>query len=566
VKYFKIVCVVIVFSLAPKMGYAESIESVYQRGSRIYHQIKKGKLNNTHANWDRAIQSFQQVITKVKFQHSRWVDAMFSLGLCYIETENYLRAVNSFRELIKRVPNHRLSDDAQYLIGYSFQKRNDSSQSMLEFERVIFRYPSGDMYKKALLELESMYADLKDTTRQQEMYKFVFDSIDDSYLKYKYRQKIEELSQPKVIADSTVIDSNSPSQPIVSGRPRFLQEKISSSQNSSRLVIEFDQPIEYKYNYLVDRKILYVDFIDGVAPSGLIEKKINNGIIEQFKIGQFNPQTMRLSIYLVDSCHYHLFMLDNPTRLVIDFSKPIYIDPELMRQKPADLTLVNQLSLKVSTIIIDAGHGGKDPGTSFGRNYEKDIVLTIAKKLQQRLNKEPEFQAILTRDDDIFFALEERTEIANSMNGDLFISLHLNSAPKSEASGIETFYLSLTHDAWSQQLAARENATTLLKITDLNNLLNQILIDSKIRESAQFAQTLHNQLVKKTKTTDRGIKKAPFIVLIGANMPSILVELGFITNKKERSQLLNKKYQDQLADALFLGIQQYAESLKSGNY
>lgn len=232
--------------------------------------------------------------------------------------------------------------------------------------------------------------------------------------------------------------------------------------------------------------------------------------------------------------------------------------------------LVAQLGLGVKRIVIDPGHGGKDggaPGATSGV-LEKAVVLQISLKLRDKIRKELGCEVIMTRDKDVYLSLEERMAIANSKNADLFISIHTNAARNKEAFGIETYFLNLATDEESIRVAAMENATSTRGISDLQNILNDLMQNSKINESSKLATAVQKSLVSELKKgygnviKDKGVKQAPFYVLLGATMPSILIETGFLSNPAECKRLTNAKYQDQICDAIVKGIRNYIKELQ----
>jgi N-acetylmuramoyl-L-alanine amidase len=197
---------------------------------------------------------------------------------------------------------------------------------------------------------------------------------------------------------------------------------------------------------------------------------------------------------------------------------------------------------------------------------EKDIVLKIAKKLAAKLKKDLGVQVVLTRKDDRFVSLEDRTAIANAEDADLFISLHMNASPNSEARGLETYYLDNTTDEASMRLAARENSTSRRNISDLQFILSDMTQNMKLEDSVTLAHRLHDSLAasmspKLGEIKDLGVKKALFYVLVGARMPSVLLEMFFITNKNEGRAMRQEEYQDAVTDALYEGIEKYQESI-----
>jgi N-acetylmuramoyl-L-alanine amidase len=217
-------------------------------------------------------------------------------------------------------------------------------------------------------------------------------------------------------------------------------------------------------------------------------------------------------------------------------------------------------------IVLDPGHGGKDPGAiGAGGVTEKDLVLAIARRLAQRLRKGMGATVMLTREDDRFIALEDRTAIANDEDADLFISLHINASPNPRARGLETYYLDNTDDEAAIRLAARENATSRRNISDLQFILSDLVQSSKMEDSIRLAHHLQGSMVTRVGqkyggTVDLGVKKALFHVLVGARMPSVLVEVSFITNRIEGRNLTTPAYQETVVNALYEGIERYRAS------
>ena len=233
----------------------------------------------------------------------------------------------------------------------------------------------------------------------------------------------------------------------------------------------------------------------------------------------------------------------------------------------ASPTLTEALGLKVQRIVIDAGHGGHDTGAiGPGGIEEKDVVLDVALRLRKLIMQRMGCQVIMTRSTDTFIPLEERTAIANQSGADLFISIHANSSHDPQARGIETYFLNFTSDPEALDLAARENATSRTSVYQLQSLIKKIALSEKIGESKKFAAVVDQQLAGHLASDghhqpDRGVKKAPFIVLIGANMPSILVEISFLSNPLDARLLHKAHYREQIARAVYDGIARYAESL-----
>jgi len=237
------------------------------------------------------------------------------------------------------------------------------------------------------------------------------------------------------------------------------------------------------------------------------------------------------------------------------------------RNANGDRSLTRVLGLKLGRVVIDPGHGGKDIGTHGPSGlYEKDVVLDVARRLGTLIEDRLGSEVIYTRSDDTFVALEERTRIANDRKADLFLSIHANSSPLRTAAGVEMYYLNFTTSKAALDVAARENASSSSSIYDLRGLLEKIALRDKIDESREFAMRLQASLsTLETKgnagAKNRGLKKAPFIVLIGASMPSVLAEIGFLTNAGDEALLRKTEHRQRIADALYKGIANYAETL-----
>jgi N-acetylmuramoyl-L-alanine amidase len=275
--------------------------------------------------------------------------------------------------------------------------------------------------------------------------------------------------------------------------------------------------------------------------------------------------------------YYKIFNLSNPFRIVIDVrgedpamakggnSIPV---PGGTKGPIGPNALAKQLALGVKTIVIDPGHGGKDYGAPgyYKGVHEKRIVLDISKKLKKKIEQELNCKVYLTRSTDRYLSLEERTAIANTKNADLFISIHTNSAKDRRAYGIETYFLNLATDDEAIRVAALENQTSTKNISDLETILNDLMQNAKIHESKGLATSVQvslNSHMRKSynRIKNKGVKQAPFYVLLGAQMPAILVETSFISNPRECKRLTTEQYQNHLCDGIIKGIRKYIKEI-----
>jgi N-acetylmuramoyl-L-alanine amidase len=329
------------------------------------------------------------------------------------------------------------------------------------------------------------------------------------------------------------------------------------------------------------------------------EIRIESGNLQRIRIGKWQAQTIRVVFDFDRIGRYNRFYLTSPFRIVFDIYRKDEFgsrarqvrgpEPSLLPGTPSGAgppdgsagptgegraagpgspSIARQLGLGVHRIVIDPGHGGKDPGTVNRRLglQEKDITLDIGKRLNAILNEHKEFEIILTRPRDEYVPLEERAAIANSNQGDIFVSIHTNSAPRREARGVESYYLNMTTDPWAMEVAAQENAMSSKSMADMRTILDQILQNSKITESRLFTQHIQKSMVASLKRKydcieDLGVKKAPFYVLLGAQMPSALVEVSFLSHSEEARRLATAEYRQAVAAGLYLGIINFIQSL-----
>jgi len=353
-----------------------------------------------------------------------------------------------------------------------------------------------------------------------------------------------------------------------------------SNPSYTRIVIDADQETRFSHRLLKkDPSIkkpqrLYID----LSKSRLgrdIQKfvPINDELLSDARAGQYTGESVRIVVDIKSFKTYKIFSLKNPFRIVLDVwgddSDRQTASPSTSPLTPSTGTLppgaiARQLALGVSRIVIDPGHGGKDygaPGYLKGV-HEKNVVLQIAKRLARKVETELKCDAVLTRTTDRYLTLEERTAIANTQNADLFISIHTNAVRDKRAYGIETFFLNLATDDDAIRVAARENATSAKNISDLETILNDLMQNAKISESSRLAAMVQQEVVLHLKNSfshirSKGVKQAPFYVLLGAQMPALLVETSFISNPRECKRLTSAKYQEELCDGIIRGIRRY---------
>ncbi|RJQ50154.1 MAG: N-acetylmuramoyl-L-alanine amidase [Nitrospiraceae bacterium] len=340
--------------------------------------------------------------------------------------------------------------------------------------------------------------------------------------------------------------------------------RAKSYKSHTRVVIEMNGSAEFTQNRLANPQRLYFDLQDSILSKKAIPSLgMQDGVLKKIRVAQFDRNTVRVVLDVENSDNYSAFMLENPYRLVIDVYASQHGSPAIKSDKETNIPDPE----KAMRIVIDPGHGGDDPG-AIGPNgvQEKDIVLSVGKKLGSILSEQPGVEVVYTRDIDIFIPLNERTEIANSKKADLFISIHANASPRKNTRGIETYFLNWTDDKEAIRVAARENKVSFKKMEKMQGSLQMILDDlarkNKNEESMKLASNVQNAIVsalreKYSRIEDLGVKYALFYVLVGAEMPSVLVEISFISNHEEEKRLLQDQYKNQIAEAIAEGIYSY---------
>jgi N-acetylmuramoyl-L-alanine amidase len=351
--------------------------------------------------------------------------------------------------------------------------------------------------------------------------------------------------------------------------------RYSTYKFHTRVVIDLDGQAVFNSNRLKDPERLYFDLRNCTLSKAIRpQTEVNNGTIRKIRTGQFREDTVRVTLDLEGVSKYSAFVLKSPDRLVVDVYKPKKRSPSKKTQKkepPVHKARNKPLSEaefnKVKTVVIDPGHGGKDPG-AIGQNglREKDVVLSVGKRLGEILKQRYGFNVIYTRQTDIFIPLDERTEIANSKGADLFISIHANASRRKAAKGIETYFLNWSNDDDALRVAARENNTSIARMKvlrgGLSGILNDLARTNKRDESIRLAQRVQTSMVNTIKrkyrgTTDLGVKNALFYVLVGAEMPSALVEISFISNRYEERLLKSRSYREKISEGIAKGVDAY---------
>jgi N-acetylmuramoyl-L-alanine amidase len=573
-----------------------TLEKRYQQAKTNYTQLETVSTSgDSRENWLQCAGEFRKIyLTDPKSEYAP--NCLFMLGKIYqrmfVRFNNYSdldESVSYYSDSSSLFPENRLADDSLWALANIYlENLQDPKKATEALNKIVNDHPNGDMLAQASKELKVLSKDH---------------------------------STPTAIATSTQSTKLTNVLPV----------KYWSSNDYSRVVINASGPVTFKEQLLEQvgdqPRRLFIDFYNSyIEPQYRFPVPIEDGLLKRIRTGQYSSDTVRVVLDIESISSYQVFSLSDPFRVIIDVrgqNKPDFPAPE--PRQPIDqlqppesapektsseiivlrdskknpvnsnqkqeqtstnplvsspgktsipstgktLSLAQQLGLRVKKIVLDPGHGGKDPGAMAYDLKEKDIVLKVAQKLAPILERNLGCKVILTRNSDIFIPLEERTAIANTNDADLFVSLHTNASASINAFGIETYFLNLTTNPEAMRVAAFENATSTHQMSDLQNILSDILKNSKINESSRLARQVHNSLVTGLEKNyshikSLGVKQAPFYVLIGAQMPAILVEMAFISNPNDAQHLKNDRFLERIASDISTGIKSYIQNNTAG--
>lgn len=554
--------IVLFASIQPSFG-KDKGEKLYDETFSLYKSLSTNQSKSQNKEiWETIALAFYSIDRDYP-NSSKAPNSLFLSGKMYEEMgerfnsqKDFDKSVEISRKFVRKYPESNFADDAQLRVA-RIVERESKSEAYLEYDKLVIDFPNGDMRAVAL-------------------------------------NKRQELAPFKPAKKTPVYKPKTNTAASTNGLTKISQIRHWSTDDYTRVVIHLGQDASYTSRLLkADPKLgvpprLFVDIKGATVDKNLYVEPIKKGLLEQIKFARNTKDTVRVVLYIRSFDDYKVFKLKDPYRIVMDIEGSGKKSGYFAQQDDTDTydyqsgmpednvsSLSEALGLKIRTVVIDAGHGGHDPGAIGPSGLrEKDVNLRIAKALKKKLDTEGKQFGItkvyLTRSTDKFIPLEERTGIAKKLGADLFISIHCNAARNKQAYGIETYILSLTNDQASLAVAARENATTSISRSDMDKVLKQYLLGAKIEESQRFAGHVQNSVVKNVAAKyppvkSKGVKKAPFIVLIGADIPSILVETSFITNPRDEKRLKSADYTNKIADGIFAGIKLYSSEMQTAS-
>jgi N-acetylmuramoyl-L-alanine amidase len=364
-----------------------------------------------------------------------------------------------------------------------------------------------------------------------------------------------------------------------------------SNPDYTRISVTLDREARYEHRLLKHNSEtaftprICIDIKGAGLSAGFHDIPIGDGLLKSVKISKLNADVVRLIIDVESLKDFKIFPFYNPFSIILDIHGERRAElskfEENIQNRPPAAVEKNPKSGKerseraklkpgkIRRIVVDPGHGGKDPGAvGVKGTMEKDVALAIGTKLADKIRHELGIDVVMTRSTDVFIPLQERTSIANKVGADLFISIHANASPNRSTAGIESYYLNLAKTEKAAQLAALENGTSLEKVSLLQAVLFDLMANYKLNDSAHLAEDVQKALCKKVSSRYQGIrslgvKQGPFFVLVGATMPSILVETAFLSNEMEEVRLSDPQYQEATAEGILKGIGSYIASLNT---
>lgn len=540
-----------------------AIAESYSALRHDYQQlVKSAQLQRQRTNWERLIKRFDHYVAqhphdkdleKALFLSARTWDG---LSKASGGRKDARKAVEHYIGMVDQFPQSQLADDALFLAGQTAEYRlKDKASAYNYYHRLVSQLPAGDMAGEA-------------------------------------KKRLALLPAPIIKKQPVVVAQDRHDDRAVGDSPRLKKIRYWSGPEYTRVVFDLTAPVVAKPHYLKgENPRLYFDLLYTRLSADLPPiVPIRNGLVKQVRASQFDEQRTRVVLDLNQVAEYKLATLENPHRLVIDIKgSPLKVGITTQQSGTqttvaADDSIASILDSAsdrqevlhvpqkmhdegIHLIVVDAGHGGKDPGAIGPHKvYEKKVVLKMAKALARALRQQLGVKVLLTRSDDRYLKLRERTEYANQVGADLFISLHANATSNGKAYGVETYFLNLSKNNQAAEVAARENGTTLQEVGNLEAILFDLMANAKINESSRLAAEVQQALVAGlrphySRIKDLGVKQGPFHVLLGATMPSVLIEAGFISNSREEKRLTSANYQKRVAAAIVKGVKNYSATL-----
>ncbi|MBM9529397.1 N-acetylmuramoyl-L-alanine amidase [Desulfoprunum benzoelyticum] len=588
----------------PSAPISSSPGQLYEQAKFYFNELQNNStLARSRENWLKGTRNFRKVylLTPKSGQAPaclymlgnmyRSMYERFSLGIDLEESLSY------YKDASRLFPEHTLADDALYLEALLYLEfKKDPKNATIALEKIIAQYPQGDFHAKAAEKLKTLSRDYdiplpRSLVDNSQINQLVTIHPVKFWSSPEYTRIVVMADSPVTYSEIVVKEPQGPPKKLYidfnnSYIPPDQRRRIAVQQaflkqmridqiraDTVRVFLDVDEIDSYKIFSLPNPFRIIID-VHGARQSAVTaaKKPTVGKPAGSTPASSESPQSELTDIQQQPPAAEGEKQPATAVVVIRQDQKKRLLPPPAMPKEDAlpkgqsKLSLAQQLGLGVRKIVLDPGHGGKDPGAIANQMQEKDIVLKIAQILKPKLAKQLNCEVILTRNEDIFLPLEERTAIANTEEADLFISLHLNAHPSQETRGLETYFLNLSTNAEAMRVAAMENATSTHQMSDLEGILSDILKNSKIDESSRLAKYVHKSMLTGLDgknfgdVKNLGVKQAPFYVLIGAQMPSILLEIAFISNQIDAENLKNQQFVETVTDEIVKGISLYVQT------
>jgi N-acetylmuramoyl-L-alanine amidase len=534
-------------------------------------------------------------------------------------------AIAGYERVVRRYPTSGYADNALWQAGHlsllafeRFGQESDRRNGQRFLSQLKSEYPASSLIGRltaALAQFDAVKPNAVRTSGSPALADKPAPAVE-SRKPAAESARTSEVETPKSEVEAEPAPAPAMADAIIRGITR------TSLDDGVRVSIELDRELTFRQEPLENPRRLFFD-LKGARPSPALQGgtlKFEEDIIKEIRLGRHPKNVTRVVMDTEGTQSYSVFTLYDPFRVIIDFKRaataapssgsgpaanPAAVSttgPSAPEPKPAasappppsppplptrsspaaslpaptvpsanadgHFSIARQLGLGVSRVVIDAGHGGHDPGAKANGLNEAELTLDVAMRLKRLLEKQPGIEVVMTRESDVFIPLEERTAIANREGADLFLSIHANASRNQQARGVETYFLNFATNPEAEAVAARENSASGRTMHSLPSIVRAIALNNKIDESRDFAATVQKSMInrlgaKNKQVRNLGVKQAPFVVLIGAGMPSVLAEISFVTHKQEGALLKTPAYRQTIAEALQDAILKYQRSLKT---
>ena len=555
-------------------------EQQYERANRLRADLDgTPETQRKEKDYLEIVARYRRVYDVAPFS-ARAADSLAAAAEMYHEMgkrfgEKYWQeAIKTYEFLRREYPHSRYRDDALFNVAQIQQVYlNDPKVAQATYEQFLKAYPTSRHAAKA-----------------------------------RERLKEIEVEQASAAKAAEKLPERAATAAAPGARVQVRNIRYWNAKNFTRVVLDLEGEVDYQKGRVANPDRIFFDLFNTEVSTVLSGKSfdVEDGLLDRIRVAENRSGVTRVVLEVTGAEDYSVFSLPNPFRLVVDIRGPARAELAQKETPPAaapapaaattappatnagatlpqppsvpqptregNHTLTRALGLKVGRIVIDPGHGGHDTGTIGPTGFmEKDLSLDVARRLGKLLVEQFGAEVVYTREDDTYVPLENRTALANEKQADLFLSIHANSSRKSSVRGIETFYLNVTNDPEALELASRENALAQTSVHELQDIVRKITRNEKLAESRELARGIQESLYKELRKQSReiksrGVKQAPFVVLIGANMPSVLAEVAFLSNREDEQLLKSPQGRQAVAEALLAGMTDYMKSLNSASF